>query len=202
MKPHFLFSFFCGCALLTAGCAPTLIASGAAVGASATEERSLSNNASDKFIKAEITRSFVESDVHGMLLDVNIEVDEGRVMLTGIVPNQKISSEAARLAWLAKDVKEVINDIKTGEPLSIVTRSNDTLITSQIRSRLLATKNILSLNYTIEVVNGVAYLLGVAQNSAELDSVSYIAAHTHGVTKVVSHVRLKNSQQRTQVNPS
>ncbi len=199
---HLFFLLLCNAALLTSGCAPTLIASGAAVGASATEERSLGNNLDDKIIKANITHFFVQSDVNDMLLNVNIEVDEGRVLLTGTVKSQKTSDEATRLAWSAKGVQEVINELKVGEPLSVLTRSNDTWITTQIRSRLIATKDIRSVNYTIEAVNGVVYLLGTAQNSFELDSVTYIAAHTHGVSKVISHVRLKNSEKRIKVNQS
>ena len=49
-----------------------------------------------------------------------------------------------------------------------------------------------SLNYSIEVVNGVVYLIGIAQNQKELDAVIEISKKTYGVTSVISYVRLKD----------
>ena len=63
---------------------------------------------------------------------------------------------------------------------------------TKINAKLLLEKNILSLNYSIEVVNGVVYLIGIAQNQKELDAVIKISKKTYGVTSVISYVRLKD----------
>jgi osmotically-inducible protein OsmY len=41
-------------------------------------------------------------------------------------------------------------------------------------------------------VDGVVYLMGIAQDQAELDRVRDLARHTSGVKDVVSYVRLKS----------
>lgn len=188
--------------LLLASCAPSLVAGGAAVGVSANEERSLSTNLSDKMIAANVSKEFAKSDFSKLFMNVNVEVDEGRVMLVGHVDSQKTADEAERIAWFAQGVKEVISHMRVAPSTDLLDSANDAWIASQLRTRLLATKEVNSINYIINVTDGYVYLLGTAQNSYELDSVVQVASRVTGVKKVYSHVRLKNSQQRIKVNNS
>ena len=54
-------------------------------------------------------------------------------------------------------------------------------------------KEIYNLNYSVEVVNGVVYLIGIAQNKKELDQVISISENTYGVKNVISYVRFKEN---------
>jgi osmotically-inducible protein OsmY len=67
---------------------------------------------------------------------------------------------------------------------------------TELRSRLLFAKNIQSVNYSIEAVNGTVYLLGVAQDQAELDRVLDVARNVNYVRRVVSHVLMKDDPRR------
>jgi osmotically-inducible protein OsmY len=171
------------------GCHLFVAAAAGFAGANAAEERTLGKAIDDSTIHAEITGFYIQTDAKDMLVNVTARVHEGRVMLTGTVNREETAREAVRLAWAAKGVKEVINNLEVSDKSNIMNDANDTWIETQIESRLLATKGIKSLNYTVEVENGVAYLLGVAQNEQELKNVAYIASITKGVTKVVSYVR-------------
>ena len=51
--------------------------------------------------------------------------------------------------------------------------------------------NILNLNYSVEVVNGIVYIVGIAQNQEELNFVIDICQGTYGVKNVINYVRLK-----------
>ena len=63
---------------------------------------------------------------------------------------------------------------------------------TKINAKLLLEKNILNLNYSVEVVNGIVYLIGIAQDQKELDAVTEISKNTYGVISVISYVRLKD----------
>jgi osmotically-inducible protein OsmY len=56
-----------------------------------------------------------------------------------------------------------------------------------------AVKNI---NYTVDVENGVVYLMGIAQDQDELDRVIATARDISDVKKVVNHVLLKSDPRR------
>lgn len=175
------------------GCKSVIATTASTVGVAAAEERSVGTIVDDNTILADITHRFIQSDVNDLLVNVDVRVNEGRVLLTGIVIKPQTSVEAVRLAWLATGVREVINEIKTGQDTSGLTFAEDQWIETQIEARLLATKGIMSINYTVEVVDKVVYLLGIAQNEQELRNVAYISSITKGVQRVVSYVRIKDA---------
>ena len=179
---------------LLSGCNELAGSVATGVGVAAAEERSMGTIVDDKTIYADITNRFLKADVNDLLVNVDIRVQEGRVLLTGIVDKPETAVEAVRLAWLATGVREVINETKTArENKSSAGFLEDQWIETQLETRLLATKNIMSINYTVEVVDKVVYLLGIAQNEQELKNVAYIASITQGVKRVISYVRIKNA---------
>jgi osmotically-inducible protein OsmY len=78
----------------------------------------------------------------------------------------------------------------------VVDFAKDTWITTQLRTKILTDTEIFDINYTVETVNGVVYLLGIAKTQEELDRVTDHARNINGVVKVVSHVRLKEDPAR------
>ena len=102
--------------------------------------------------------------------------------------------QTTRLCWLVEGVREVINAVKIGPARNVADYSYDNLIESQIEARLVATKNIKSINYTAEVVEGTAYLIGLAQNDEERKRVEKVASYTKGVKSVESYIRLRNDR--------
>jgi len=68
---------------------------------------------------------------------------------------------------------------------------NDTSITTKLRARLTGDSNVSGINYSIETVDGVVYLMGTARDRAELDRVLAHARDISGVRNVVSYVEVK-----------
>lgn len=181
-----------GVSLLITGCAPVLIGAGVATGAAATQERGLKTVASDTAIRAEINHLwFQESDI--LFTKVQLQVQEGRVLLSGAVPDPQARVDAVRLAWQANGVREVINEIEVADDSTLTDKARDTLISTKLKSRLLLDKEVSSLNYSIEVVNQSIFLIGIAQDQAELDRVVAHAKDLSYVRRVVSYVRLKET---------
>ena len=175
----------------TTGCVPVVVG-GAAVGATAVaQERGIDAAVDDSLIQAAIDRQLFEFDTT-LFQRVGVEVVEGRVLLTGLVPEPQNRVDAARIAWQAEGVKEVINEIEVSDKSTLSDAATDSFISVQLRGRIAGDSEIRSINYTIETVNRTIYLMGVAQSQQELDRV---IAHARGidyVRRVVPYVRIKD----------
>jgi len=167
------------------GCVGAAVGAGASVATAASEERGLNNAARDLAIRTRINALWLEhSDT------------EGRVLLTGSVPTQKLRLDAVRLAWQAAGVKEVINEIQVTTSGGISGFARDSWISAKLKTRLTLDNQVVSINYSIDTVGGTVYLMGIAQNAAELERVRNHARQIKYVRRIVSHVIMKNEPRR------
>jgi len=173
-----------------AGCAP-LVVGGAAVGATVVaQDRPVKTAIADSAIQADIDKRLFEFDVD-VFKRVDMEVVEGKVLLTGIVPDPQNRIDAARIAWQAEGVAEVINEIEVSDKSSLSDAARDSWITTKLRSAILFDSEIHSINYTIDTVNKTVYLMGIAQSQEELDRVVGYAKQIDYVRRVVPYVRIE-----------
>lgn len=177
------------------GCVGLAVGAGATVGVAASEERGIRAAANDTAIRVEINNYWLQHNVD-MMQKVSLQVHEGRVLLTGVVSSSQYRSDAARLAGQAAGVVEVINEIEVADGGGVSEFAQDTWISTQLKARMLFDERVQSINYSVETVRGIVYLLGVAQSQAELDRVTDIARNLSYVRRVVSHVRLKDDPSR------
>ena len=171
------------------GCTGAVVGAGAAAGVAAFEERTIGTVADDTKIAAQIRLAIMDRGPD-YALKIGIEVFEGRVLLTGLVPTENMRAEAVQKSWSISGVKDVLNEIQISSGTLIGT-ARDAWISAQLTTRIAMDEKIYSINYVIETVGGVVYLLGIAQNQKEL---SRVIAHTRNlkyVKKIISHVRLK-----------
>ena len=178
-------------AFLLSGCTGIGLLTGAAAvtGISAAQEGGLSRATSDAAIKLRINEAWFQYDVEAFQ-KLSTTVNQGRVLITGAVQNPEHRVEAVRLAWQVKDVQQVINEIRVSESEGVKGFVRDNWITSRLRGSLTLDRNVQSINYSIETVQGIVYLMGVAQNQKELNHVIEKARTISGVKQVVSYVKL------------
>ena len=175
----------------------TLLNSCAAINVttSSIKEKGIKEAISDGMIDAGINKEFLNHDIN-MFLNVEIEVVEGRVLLTGSVKKKKHRLNALKLAWKVLGVREVINEIDVTKKGGIKQYLIDVKIKTQMRYKVITDKKVSSINYNFEVVNGNLYIIGIAKNKKELKKVVKHANDIKGVLKVVSHVIMKNDPRR------
>ena len=89
-----------GCVAVVAG------AAGTAGGYAAAQERSIGDNITDATLKSEITQSWDKYNFD-MSRGLNCDIYEGRVLVSGRVPNAEWRDEAVKRAWQVKGVKQV-----------------------------------------------------------------------------------------------
>jgi len=177
-------------ALTTAACGPGMFIGAAATGGIAVaEERSVGTQVDDLGIKIAINEALFSYD-EALFQNVSIDVTEGRVLLIGKVEEPEDRVEAVRIAWQAKGVKEVINEIQVTDKGGIDSYLTDVRISNELRADLLFDSKVDAINYNVETVGQIIYLTGIAHNQAELDRVIAHARTISGVKQVVSHVRV------------
>lgn len=172
------------------GCGP-LVLGGAVVGAAVVaQDRPVMEAISDTTIHATIDKKLLEFSVD-IFQKIDISVAEGRVLLTGLVPDPQNRLDAARIAWQADGVQEVINEIEVKDKSTLTDAARDSWITTKLRSKITFDEQISGINYTIDTVNQKVYLTGIAQSQAELDRVTAYARDINYVRGVVPYVRVK-----------
>ena len=181
--------------LVLSGCTELIVGTAATTGVAIAEERSVGDAVDDLTIRAELNHLFFQDDID-LYGNVSFSVFEGRVLLKGSVPTPEARIHALRLAWQAAGVREVINELQVTDQSGILDYARDTWISAQLKGRLLVDGDVLSINYGIETVNGTVYLIGIAQDEAELARVIEHARGIENVKRVVSHVAIKDDPRR------
>ena len=165
-----------GCAIATAGVKK---------GDERNFVRSVKDVNAGRVIRARMTRA------HDFKLKgVDVEVAQAIVLLSGNVPTQKDKIEAARIAWSARGIEQVGNEIHIKDKQSFMRNTKDGLLEKKIRTRMTADRLVKARNYSIETHDGIVYVMGVARTSEELQRAAEIAATTKGAREVVSYARI------------
>ena len=176
---------------LLSGCI-WVAATGTVAGVSAArQERTIGHAIDDAVIKTTLDARLARQ-YPGLYVRVSTTVVEGRVLLAGRVDKPETRLDATRVAWSVEGVKKVDNDVEVSDMSGWLDGPADFIMRTQLATTLLADKAIKDVNYTTDVVHGVVYLMGVAQDQQELDRVLAHAQHVNGVKRVENYVVLKD----------
>lgn len=191
MTRSFIFSTFLliSSALALSGCVNAAIGIGTAAVAASTTEKGLSTSVSDSVIQAKLSDSFIQTS-QSLFLNVETSVNNGSVLLTGKLKTQDEKITATRLSWEIKGVREVINEIQLTGTSSLKSSAKDLAASAQLRAALIRDPEISSLNFSIDVVNGIVYLSGVAETEQERERVVAHAQELRFAKQVVSYIIL------------
>ena len=180
------FSFLYACSpagILASGGATTMVV--------AEGDRSLGSVVDDAAIKLNLSAKFLESS--GLLfVNINSNVLEGRVLLTGIVETQEIRIEAIRLVWEVEGIKEVVNEIEIGNKTTIKEYANDLWINTQVKALSAKTIGLRSLSYNFETIKGKVYIAGITSRPQQLESIIEATKTIKGVKEIVNYVIVKD----------
>ena len=179
--------------ILIANCAQ--VATGAAVKVVAVnqEDRSIGEFVDDTIIKTLIKNTYFDQN-EKIFFNIDVEVSQGRVLLTGTIENIDLKIEATRIAWGVKGVQTVINEIQISNSDNIINFADDLVISTKVKGKLILNENVNSLNYSIETVNKLVYIIGIARSEDERDLVINIAREVYGVEEVIDYISIKTDE--------
>lgn len=171
------------------GCVGAVAGVGAVAVAAGTTEKGLGTSFNDGIIKTKISEAYFKEHVN-LYSNIKIDVNIGSVLLTGDVEEPEQAVKAVQLAWQVNGVIEVINEIDVSNKASIKDRAKDLASEAQLRGKLITDPDISSLNYSIDVVNGVVYLSGIAGSEDEMNLVINHAQELRFGTTVINYIRI------------
>ncbi len=170
--------------LLLQGCI-AVAAGGAAAGASAAVDRRTTGTlVEDEAIELKTVRAIMADKDLNTQAHLNVTSYNTIVLLTGEAPSEELRKRAEQIANDVEKSTTVHNEIIVAAPSSLMTRSSDTVITSKVKTKLLADENIEGVNIKVVTENGVVYLMGLVAR-AEAERATEVARQTGGVQKVV-----------------
>ncbi len=170
--------------LLLQGCGAEMAIIGIGTGvaaATASDRRTTGTQLEDRGI--ELRAANRTDDRLGERVHVNVTSYNRYVLLTGEVPDEAARAEVETLTRGVPNVLGVSNDLQVAGKSSTTSRSNDTLITSKVKARLIDAK-INPFHVKVVTEAAVVYLLGLVTEQEAADSVE-VARTTAGVRKVV-----------------
>jgi osmotically-inducible protein OsmY len=179
------------------GCISTAVGAGATVAVAATSEKGVIGTVDDTVIRATINGLWMDYNID-VWRQLGLDVYEGRVLVTGKLEKPEDRVEAVKLCWRAAGVKEVINEIKVTDEGHLGTYARDSWISTQLRTRLIFDKHVMSVNYSVDTVDQVVYVMGIARDQYELDKVINHARSLSYVKQVVNYVILRDDPKRKQ----
>ena len=108
----------------------------------------------------------------------------GNVLLAGQVASEDLSTQAENIASQVRHVRNVHNELQVVGSGSFLARTNDTWLTSKVKSRLLINGDAPGWRTKVVTENGVVYLMGLLTH-AEADAVVAQVQKVYGVQKIV-----------------
>lgn len=173
----------------------------------ALEDRTTEDQVTDTKISTGITTRLADKDAK-LVLAVSADVWEQRVLLTGAVSDASIKKEVVALVKEDSRIREVYDEILIVPEEEASNRveeqkkheankedkgdtGNDYWISGEIKTKLVSTKGITSVNYRWHTVNGVVYLIGRARSERELKKILRICRGVDGVKQVKQFVEVK-----------
>ena len=150
--------------VLFIGCGPSLISTGAKTVIKENEdEKTFSESWDDATIKLGIKEKYFSYDAT-LFTRIDVEVELGKVLLTGVVPYGDMRLEAVRLAWKQDGVNEVLNEISIDTGYSRSRRQRQMCIRDRLYTKIFTDSNIKKFKYDFEVQKQIVYLFGVSSN--------------------------------------
>ncbi len=155
----------------------------------ALDPRTIGTQIDDSIMQKNLSAKLVNMNTN-YLLSVKAKVLDGRIFVTGKVDNVEEKFKITKLAWEIKGARSVKNDLRIKEKFNFKQSAKDILITSQLRTAMITSKKIKSVNYNIDTYKKKIYVYGIAQNEEERSEVINEAKQILDVEDVIASIFL------------
>lgn len=177
------------------GCAAAVVGTAGAAALTSVQEKTMGEALDDATASNEIKAKLL-NESGAKYGEVDVEVSNGLVLLSGRVNAPEDRTYAEGIAWSSSRTQDVANEIRIEAPGGFMSNLSDEIITGRVRARLIGSSKVKSVNFNIETYGGVVYLMGIARDTEELRRAAEEASIVGGVTQVVSYVRVRDEAGR------
>ena len=173
--------------------APIIGGVGAIAFSSSAQEKGLGTSINDKLIYVKLRNAIYDWDP-SVSENISLSVDDGSILITGKLKNIDTKVQLTKIIWEINGVKEVNNKVQISETNNFKNIAKDLASLGEIKARLMASKKLNSLNFSIDVVNNIAYISGVASSEEEISIVTQIAQKARFIKEVQNFVKVNKDK--------
>jgi osmotically-inducible protein OsmY len=175
----------CGALLSSlSACVPLVVGGVVATGMASVDRRTLGAQTEDKSISIKAEMRIPK--LTGENGHVNINSYNRRVLLSGEVKDEAMKAAVEKEVRTIDGVLSVFNELEIAGPASYTSRSNDSLITTKVKTSLVDMKTISAQSFKVVTERGTVFLMGrVTQREGQV-----AADVTRGVSGVAKVVKL------------
>ena len=155
----------------------------------AMDPRTIGTQIDDSIMQKNLTAKVINMNGN-YILSVKTKVIDGRIFVTGKVDTIEEKLQITKLAWEIKGARSVKNDLRIKEKFNFQQTAKDVLITSQLRTAMITSKEIKSANYNIDTHKKKIYIYGIAENEDERAEVINEAKQILDVEDVIPSILL------------
>jgi osmotically-inducible protein OsmY len=168
--------------VLLQGCF-TVVAAGVGAGVMLAQDRRTKDTiVEDQTIESKAAER-IDEQFKGVM-HVNVTSYDHNVLVSGEVPDEQTKTEIEKIVSGIENVRVIYNELAVSSTSSLASRSNDSLITSNVKLRFVNDKRFNSEHIKVVTENGTVYLMGLVKHD-EANAASDVASTTKGVQRVV-----------------
>ena len=174
----------CAASALLSGCGTIMSSAGAGPIEEDPGERTFAQQMTDESIETKALVNINAADEAYEQAHLSVVSYNGFLLLVGQVPSEALKALATDVTRDLEAVRRIYNELEVSPATSAGTRTNDTWITTQVKSKLLASSDTPGRRVKVVTENAVVYLMGLL-TAAEADRSALEAAEVKSVTRVV-----------------
>ncbi len=173
--------------------APIIGGVGAIAFSSSAQEKGLGTSINDKVVFVKLRNAIYDWNP-SVSENISLSVDNGSVLVTGKLKKIDTKVKLTKIIWETNGVKEVNNKVQISETNNFKNIAKDLASLGEIKARLMASKKLNSLNFSIDVVNNIAYISGIASSEEEVSIVTQIAQEARFIKEVQNFVKVNKDK--------
>ncbi len=169
----------------------SVVAVGAAgtAAASTSDRRTLGAQIDDKTTNARVGNAINTIPLIEEQADININVYNGQVLLTGQALTSDLISKAEAAAASVQNVLKVHNQIRLGEPIPTTSTVNDIWLATKIRTLMTADESVPLLKLDLVVEDSEVFIMGKLTKQ-EASAAVNLVRNVDGVARVIRVMEL------------
>jgi osmotically-inducible protein OsmY len=163
-----------------------MVVGGAVAGSSVIlDHRTAGDYIEDQNIKAKFSHLFYQDSELSEQTHINITSYNRKILITGETPTEQQKQKLNQIAERIKNVRHYFNEVNIETPSSITSRTNDSYITSKIKTAIFSQLTELN-GAQVKVVTeqGVVFLMGLVSQPQAIQ-ITEISRTISGVRRII-----------------
>ena len=147
------------------------------------DRRSLGRNIDDNSLELKLRSDFSADPILSDMVHLSVTIINGIVLLTGEIQHEDQRVRAKAIAESYPETRKVVDEMQQADFAGLGSRTNDSWITSKVKTVLLKTPGVPSSNIKVITERSRVYLLGLV-TKYEADRAVEAAKTVRGVTHI------------------